>query len=153
MSDSEVEVKSVTWHDLACLLHDHWIRLVRKSHWETRKRKMLAFWEGFGISGRDDPSMAQTDLGMSKSMCWQCLRMFVINGTWEGIQQSCGVPSLGLIFSAKQIEARSSRCNKHNLFFSLSRCFSLFLCLPRLFSLWWQRKQSTSAVCSKLNLL
>lgn len=121
------------------------IRIVRESElMEKRQRKTLAFL-GFGVSRRDNPSMAQTDLGLTESMCWQWLRMFVINSTWEGIQQSCSVPSLSLIFSAKQIVARSSRCNKHNL--------SLSLCFPVPFSLWWQRKQPTSGVCSKLNLL
>lgn len=118
--------------------------------WEREKGNYWHFWEKFGISGWDDPSMAQTDLGMGKYMCWQCLRMFVINGTWEGIQHSCGVPSPGLIFSARRIGARSHRCNKHNL--------SLFSSVsppsPRAFlSLWWQRKQPTSAVRGKLNLL
>lgn len=101
--------------------------------WEREKGNYWHFWEEFGVSGRDDPSMAQTDLGMGKSMCWQCLRMFVINGTWEGIQHSCGVPSRGLIFSAKRIGARSRRCNKHNLSLSLFLCFpavSLRLSLP-----------------------
>lgn len=45
------------------------MRLVTESQlMEKRKRKTLAFL-GFGVSRRDNPSMAQTDLGVSESMC------------------------------------------------------------------------------------